>query len=196
MSAAIPVVLVVSACGDGDQGARPDGSSATEEGGNDATTSVPTTSETTVDDDATTTTGSRGPDGGGSDPTLPDIQLFTVPECSVVPGSALSGADGLTIFVALRNGGPGIVERSVPVSVVSDTGLSSRTNTGISTGSAFSPLQVDLSSGDYGRVHRFTVTADPDDEIAERDEGNNQLVVMVDLPARPAGAEDVPCSSV
>lgn len=194
-TAVVLLVILLSSCGDGTEEARSEDPRTTTSGGGESTTSQPATTQTTDDGGATSTTGSAGTGGGGGDRSLPDIQLFTVPECSVVPGGALSGADNLTIFVAVRNGGPGPLERLVPVSVASDTGLGSRANSGISTGSAFSPLQVDLSPADYGRVHRFTVTADPDGEIPERDEGNNQLEVVVDLPDRPDNAEDVACSS-
>jgi hypothetical protein len=125
----------------------------------------------------------------------PDIQLYTLPECSVVLNGAISGADALTIFVAVRNGGPGSINRLVPVTMQSDTGLGSRTNSSISTGSAFSGLQVELWAGNYNRTHRFTITADPDNEIVERDESNNQLTVTVSLSARPTTSRDVPCSS-
>ncbi|MDQ3896336.1 MAG: hypothetical protein M3326_03625, partial [Actinomycetota bacterium] len=76
----------------------------------------------------------------------------------------------MTIFVAVRNGGPGRIDRLVPVLMQSDTGLSSRSNNAISTGSSFNPLQVDLSTGDYNRSHRFTIIADPDNGFVERDE--------------------------
>ena len=137
------------------------------------------------------------PDGGGpaTDPQGPDLQLFTLPECSVVPNGALSGADGLTIFVAVRNGGPGNLSRLVPVAMDSDSGLGSRSNNAISTGSSFNPLQVDLPNTAYSRTHRFTITADPDNEIVERDESNNAIDVTVRLPGRPASATDVPCTS-
>ena len=35
-------------------------------------------------------------------PDLPDWTLYTIPRCSVIRGGALSGADNLTIFVAIR----------------------------------------------------------------------------------------------
>lgn len=63
---------------------------------------------TTAGAGATMTTGGGTPttDSPTTDARGPDIQLFTLPECSVVPGGALSGADSLTIFVAVRNGTP------------------------------------------------------------------------------------------
>ncbi|MBM7797719.1 hypothetical protein JOE57_000640 [Microlunatus panaciterrae] len=124
-----------------------------------------------------------------------DLSLFTLPECSVVPGGALSGADNLTIFVAVRNSGPAQLSRLVPFTITSDTGLTGGGNTAVSTGSGFSAMQVDLRPGDYGHAHHFTVTIDPSNEIAERDEMNNTLKVTVSLPARPSQAQDVPCTS-
>jgi CARDB len=136
--------------------------------------------------------------GGGSvstDPTGPDFTLFTLPECSIVPNGALSGLDALSIFVALRNSGPGVWSQLVPWRMVSDTGLSARGNTAISTGSSFTAMQVDLNTGDYGRSHRFTITADPDNTIVERDETNNELVVTVNLGGRPTTSGNVACTS-
>lgn len=143
--------------------------------------------------------GGEGGGGGGggpaTDPQGPDLAFFTLPECSVVPGGGLSGADNLTMFVAVRNGGPGPFRGLAPVTVRSDTGLTSSTNAAISTGSSFNGLQVDLSTGSYGRSHRFTITADPANETTERDESNNVLRITVDLPSRPSSATDVPCTS-
>lgn len=129
------------------------------------------------------------------DPAGPDFTLYTLPECSVVPGGAVSGADAFTMLVALRNSGPGSWNNLVPFKVVSDTGLSSSGNTSISTGSSFTAMQVDLGPGDYSRAHRFTVTADPDNQIRERDEANNELTISVALPPRPTGTTNVSCTS-
>jgi len=152
---------------------------------------------TTAGAGATTTAGGGTPstDSPTTDARGPDVQLFTLPECSVVPGGAVSGADSLTIFVAVRNGGPGRVDRLVPVRIESDTGLRSSSNNAISTGSSFSALQVDLSSSSYNRDHRFVITADPDNQFVERDESNNGLTVTVRLPARPSTASNVSCTS-
>lgn len=173
-----------TATSDSDADGDGDGQSEAEQAGS--------PSELEQGDDAS----SEGPgDVDSEDPTGPDIQLFTVPECSVVPNGSLSGADNLTIFVAVRNGGPGAIDRLVPVLLESDTGLRAESNNAISSGSAFNPLQVDLSADDYSRTHRFTVTADPNNEIIERDESNNVLTVTVTLPARPSSSQDVPCTS-
>ncbi len=146
------------------------------------------------------------PEGGGSTtlsptdsgPTLnpggPDFVLFSLPECSVVPGGSLSGADNLTLFVALRNAGPGDWTTLVPFRLTSPTGLSGGGNTAISTGSAFTGMQVDLRPADWSGTHRFTITADPDNAVVERDESNNTLEIDVTLPPRPSGATDVACS--
>lgn len=127
------------------------------------------------------------------DPQGPDLVLFTVPECSVVPGGALGGGDALTMFVAVRNAGPGAVGRLVPFELVSDTGLTGSGNTAVATGSATTPMQVTVGPADYGTTHTFAITADPANEIVERDESNNSLRLAVDLVARPSGAADVPC---
>lgn len=136
-----------------------------------------------------------GPGEDGTDPNGPDLQLFTVPVCEVIPGGALSGADVLTMFVAIRNGGPGEFSGLAPVTIVSDTGLEASINAGISTGSSFNGLQVELSERDYDQTHRFTITVDPDEETLERDESNNELEITVNLPDRPDDAVDIDCSS-
>lgn len=182
-------LLAVGSCGDDGDGG----------GGDTTTTGAGDTTTTGAGETTTTGSGETTTTGGGgtatTDPSGPDIQLFTVPECSVVPGGALSGADNLTMFVAVRNGGPGEVNRLVPVAVQSDRGHRARPNAAISTGSSFNPLQVDLSPSDYNQSLRFVITADPDNEIVERDESNNELIVTVRLPDRPTTSQDVPCSS-
>ena len=121
--------------------------------------------------------------------------MITLPECSIIPNGALSGLDALSIFVALRNSGPGDWSQLVPFRMVSDTGLSAQGNTAVSTGASFTPMQVDLNTGDYGQSHRFTITADPDNTIVERDEANNELVVTVSLGDRPTTSGNVDCTS-
>jgi hypothetical protein len=137
-------------------------------------------------------TGSASPE---IDTSGPDITLFTLPECSVVPGGALSGADALTMLVAVRNGGPGSWNSLVPYRISSDTGLSSQGSSAVSVGSEFTPMQVELSEGDYSRTHHFTITADPDNQIRERDESNNQLAITLALPPRPTGTINLTCTS-
>jgi CARDB len=124
-----------------------------------------------------------------------DLSLYTLPECSVIPGGALSGADNLTILVAVRNSGPAQLSQLVPFTLTSDTGLAGGGNTAVSTGSSFTAMQVDLRPDDYSHTHGFTVTVDPTDEIAELDESNNTIGVTVSLPGRPNQAEDVPCTT-
>jgi hypothetical protein len=159
----------------------------------------PTGTETDGDQNPT---GASPTDGSGTtavgpevDPAGPDLTLYTLPECSVVPGGALSGADALTMLVAVRNSGPGSWNSLVPFRVSSDTGLSSQGNTALSTGSAFTAMQVDLTTADYSRTHRFTITADPNNQIRESDETNNDLVISVALPPRPTGTTNITCSS-
>jgi hypothetical protein len=129
------------------------------------------------------------------DPAGPDFTLYTLPECSVVPGGAISGADAFTMLVALRNSGPGTWNNLVPFRVSSDTGLAGQGNTAVSTGTAFTAMQVDLTPSDYSRAHRFTITADPDNQIRESDETNNELTISVALPPRPTGTTNITCTS-
>jgi len=108
----------------------------------------------------------------------------------------LSGADALTVFVAVRNSGPGQWRSLVLYSISSDTGLQAQGNTGLSTGSSFTAMQVDLRPSDYGRAHTFTVVADPANTVVERSESNNQLRVRISLPASLTSTAEVPCSLV
>jgi hypothetical protein len=197
----VRLLLIAAACvallgGCGDDESTDGATTTVAPGATTAPGSGEDTTTTAVDDESGTTT-TTGSDEATpvTDPSGPDLSLFTVPECSVVPGGALSGADSLTIFVAVRNNGPGSVDRLVPVLISSDTGMQATSNTSISTGSAFSPMQIDVFPEHYGRAHRFTITADPDNVIIERDVTNNQLSVTVDLPERPTSATDVPCAS-
>jgi len=65
-------------------------------------------------------------------------------------------------------------------------------NTAVSTGSGFSSVQVDVHAADYGKTHKFVITADPDNVILERDENDNTITVT--LPPRPNSTVDLPCS--
>jgi hypothetical protein len=129
-----------------------------------------------------------------TDSSGPDFTLFSLPECSVIPGGSLTGADNLTIFVSVRNSGPGSFSRLVPFELRSDTGLVGGGNTTLSTGSSFTAMQVDLKPSDYSRIHRFTITADPANSVVERSESNNSLTIQVSLPSRPSGTTNVICS--
>jgi hypothetical protein len=142
-----------------------------------------------------TSTSEPGGESTSTDPNGPDFTLFTLPECSIVPNGAQSGLDALSIFVALRNSGPGEWSQLVPFRMDSDTGLSAQGNTAVSTGSGFTAMQVDLNTDDYGKSHRFTIIADPDNTIVERDEANNELVVTVSLGNRPTTSGNVNCTS-
>ncbi|MBB5639939.1 hypothetical protein [Cryobacterium roopkundense] len=130
----------------------------------------------------------------GPPANAPDFVLYALPECSVVPGGSLSGADQITIFVALRNSGPGPWTALVPFEITSDTGLRAAGNSALSTGSSFTPMQVDLTLLDFDRTLRFTAVADPANSIQEENEANNSLVVVVNMPPRMTEADDVPCS--
>jgi hypothetical protein len=131
--------------------------------------------------------------GPAVDPDGPNIRVL-LDSCNVIPNGSLSGADQLTMFVHVRNDGPGAVDQFVRVSATSDTGLSGSMNT-TAGGSGVSALQVDLGPGDFEREQTFTIVADPANEIVESDESDNTSTVVVALPARPtSGFESVPCS--
>jgi hypothetical protein len=178
-------------------GQTPTGASPTESVGTD--TASPTSTETDstqIPTEAPTTESSESVVASPEvDPAGPDFTLYTLPECSVVPGGAVSGADAFTMLVALRNSGPGTWNNLVPYRVSSDTGLSGQGNTAVSTGSAFTAMQVDLNFSDYSRAHHFTITADPDNQIRESDETNNELTISVALPPRPTSTTNITCSS-
>jgi hypothetical protein len=194
--AVVGVFVALGACGPAPSGGGGNAGGATPANSpaapdNSSPTGNPT-NPATANTAPTTSTAGNGPT---LDPKGPDLQLYTLPECSVVPGGALSGADGLIVLVAIRNGGPGTYSRLVPWEMSSNTGLSAHGNSAISTGSAFTSMQADLRPGDYNRVHRFSIKADPNNQIVERNESNNTVTVTVTLPARPTRAADVPCTS-
>ena len=128
------------------------------------------------------------------DPSGPDLTISTVDGCEVIANGALSGADVLNMYVALRNLGPGDVSGLVPISGESDTGLTLDMHAAVGTGSASTALQVDLSLGDYDRRHEFTITVDPRNETVESDESNNVISITVDLADRPTTFVEVPCT--
>jgi hypothetical protein len=186
-----------STMGSSEAAQTPTQTAGTEPGG--TVSAGPTSALTESSETPTETATSESPETGAAspdtDPAGPDITLFTLPECNVVPGGAISGADALTMLVAVRNSGPGSWNSLVPFLVSSDTGLSTQGNTALSTGSSFTAMQVDLSAADYSRTHHFTITADPNNQIRERDETNNQLAISVALPPRPTGTINVNCTS-
>lgn len=129
--------------------------------------------------------GDDGDDEGQTDPGGPDLLLFAVPECEVIPGGSVSGADVLTMLVAVRNGGPGDVSGLARVTIFGDTGLNASLNSG-SAPARRSPRCRSTS-------HRGTTTRPifhdhcrPDNETGERDESNNDLQITVELPSPPA----------
>ncbi|WP_433295573.1 CARDB domain-containing protein [Actinoplanes sp. CA-030573] len=125
---------------------------------------------------------------------LPDLTISGTPQCSVIRNGSLTGADNLTIFLAVRNAGPGPVDRLVPFRLTSDTGLAGSGNTAApAAGDSVTGMQVDLSPGDYHRSHRFTITADPRNEIPEQYETNNSRRVTVSLQSRPRSEAAQPC---
>jgi uncharacterized membrane protein YeaQ/YmgE (transglycosylase-associated protein family) len=135
----------------------------------------------------TTTTTPDGP--------KPDFTLSAIPRCYVIPGGQLSGADGLTLMVVVKNIGHAPYNGLVPFSLVSNTGLSAGGNTGYGSRDG-TAMQVDLRSSDYQKSHRFTVTVDPDNVIDEEDESNNLLRIRVSLPTRPQQYREVSCTLI
>jgi CARDB len=204
-SLTILIVAVSAACSPttpppGETASPTSNMTTTETGeGQTPTEASPTSTETDssqIPTEAPTTEGSESVVASPEvDPAGPDFTLFTLPECSVVPGGAISGADAFTMLVALRNSGPGTWNNLVPFRVSSDTGLSGQGNTTVSTGTAFTAMQVDLTASDYSRAHRFTITADPDNQVRESDETNNELTISVALPPRPTSTTNITCSS-
>jgi hypothetical protein len=129
------------------------------------------------------------PNGGRG----PDLALSAPQRCSIVPGGSLSGADALTIEIAIINNGPGSISQLVPYALSSDGGLTGRGNAAVSTDGAVTPMQVDLQASDYNQDRQFTITVDPNRVIAETNENNNALNVTVSLPSQPTSPTDVPC---
>jgi hypothetical protein len=129
----------------------------------------------------------------GGDPE-PDLTLSAPQRCSIVPRGSLSGADALTIEIAIINNGPGSISQLVPYTLSNDGGLSGSGNTALSTDGAVTPMQVDLQASDYDQDQQFTLTVDPNNVIPESNENNNTLSVTVSLPSQPTSPTDVPCS--
>jgi hypothetical protein len=144
-----------------------------------------------------TATDTPEPVGPVTDPNGPNFFFarYPVPECAVVPNGALSGADALTMFVAVRNSGPGRFDKLVPVDAASDTGIRWSQNTTLSTGTEVNAMQTDLNANAYNRTHRFTFTVDPGNATVEKDESDNNFTISVHLSDRPISSTDVPCTS-
>jgi hypothetical protein len=158
----------------------------------DPTPDDPTPDDPTPDDPTPDDPTPDGPD------QRPNFTLFAIPQCEVLPHRSPSGADILTLHVAVRNSGPGEWDRNrlVPWRMSSDTGLGSGGNTTLSVGSGFTAMSVDLRASDYGRLHRFTVVADPGNSIEERGESDNTLAITVSVPSGRFNGPDpepIPC---
>lgn len=124
----------------------------------------------------------------------PDLYLSaTNLRCSVVRKGSLSGADGLSVFLAVLDKGTVPHQHLVPFSLSSDTGLEGGGNSGISDGTAVTGMQADLRPSDYGQVHHLVATVDPHNEIVEENEDNNRLDIQLSLGARPTDWVDQPC---
>lgn len=154
-----------------------------------------------------------GPGGGAGAPTTPtagpvtptggpgtsapaaqlDLYLQALQGCSYVPNGSISGIDSLTMFVGIQNTSPQQVDALVPYSISSDTGLQGSGRAVTSQGAAETPMQVVLRPEDFDRTHRFTAVADPGNEIPERDELNNTILIEVFMPSRPAVSQSIPC---
>jgi hypothetical protein len=115
-------------------------------------------------------------------------------ECAYVPNGA-PGGDGLTIFYSLLADSAYQLDRLVPIRATSDTGLVSNSNSGVGSG-VQAIVQFALRATDFGRTHRILISTDPDNVIAETNDLDNQITVVVSIPApRPATTIDpLPCS--
>lgn len=123
---------------------------------------------------------------------MPDVVLFLQPGCQVIPGGALSGADVLNLLIRVQSQGQVPFDGNVQVVARSDTGLNSpKLNVAVRNTAASVAVQVDVAPQDYGRVHRFTITADADGKVDESNEANNIRTVTVRLPSpRPTSTFD------
>jgi hypothetical protein len=134
----------------------------------------------------------------------PDIKVYPVEKCELVPGGSVSGGDVVNFLLPIRNVGNVAVDSLVEVSTEGSSSLVGRGVGSVAvpvpdgTASA-TPATVAIAAitgQEYGHQQRFTIIADPENAIVELDESNNEMTVLVDFPpAPPSGAAALNCES-
>jgi hypothetical protein len=117
-------------------------------------------------------------------------------ECGYVPGGGLNGGDELTIFVYIYLVGASALPGPLSISMSASNGYSVR-YTGAPSGTAAQVLQGPIYAADWGRTLTVRIAADPNDQYRETNEGNNAIVVSINLPATRLGktVDPLPCSA-
>ncbi len=135
--------------------------------------------------------------GNGDPGATLDLVMSDVGQCDLIPGGSATGEDQLTFWFRVQKFGEGTPDQTIPVRTQSDTGLGSESNVSVSESAASHFSQVNIAPQDYGQVHVFTITVDPDMVIDETSNVNNTASISVTLPSsRPSeSAIDFSCSS-
>ncbi|WP_232006117.1 hypothetical protein [Mycobacterium sp. 852013-50091_SCH5140682] len=135
-----------------------------------------------------------------NDPSGPNFVIWVAPDCSVVLDGAGPGRDTLNVGYQVQNLGPGTVDKLVPVRVSLDSGASVNYNSSLGggpDGRAQNYAQMTVDSSFYQRDNRVTITADPDNQYAERVESDNSAAVLIPRQPRPANSMiDLKCQAV
>jgi hypothetical protein len=129
--------------------------------------------------------------GNTTDPKGPEFNIWVPPDCSVVLDGAGPGRDTLNIGYQVHNDGPGSFNKLVPVRVSLDSGASANYNASLDRGPdgrAMHYAQLTVDGSFYQRDNTLTITADPNNEYAERDESNNSTVILIPRQPRPANS--------
>jgi len=126
----------------------------------------------------------------------PDIKVYPVEKCELVPGGSASGADVVNFLLGIHNVGNVVLDSLVTVHTESSSGLVGTQNFAVPDSTASTAASVGITGQEYGQQPRFKIIADPDDVIAELDESNNETTVLVDFPpAPPSGTAALACES-
>lgn len=127
----------------------------------------------------------------------PDVKVFPVEKCELVPGGSLSGGDVINFSLPVVNVGNVVIESLVTIRAEGGSGLIGTKTVAVPEDTESSTAaSVAITGQEYGEQQRYTIRADPENVIAELDESNNETVVLVDFPpAPPSGEVALTCDS-
>ena len=106
------------------------------------------------------------------------------PACLVAINPDPTTGGCLFVSVKLRNETAGSAQAEAAlVRVTTDTALTGQATLEADRDPEHNQVPVSLRPGDYGRAHAVTITADPDNAVAEGNEANNVMKISVIVPA-------------
>lgn len=122
--------------------------------------------------------------GAEAESDLPDLQARIDPACGLFGG--IAGDFFLELDVGVLAEGPVGSLQQVPVVVQGETtGAEGRADVPIGDGTPTTTVIVFVRSADTATQQRYSVTVDPDDEVAESDEADNVTTIVAEFGTFP-----------